>query len=334
MLQEVQMKRFILPVVVSFLFGIFFTVPSFAEGNRSISILYTGSVKGTVDPCLSCACDKNGSGGLARRAQMIESIRKSEPSVLLLDCGAVFDDKKDTAELQLQAMERMGYDALNLGGPEFNFGKEFLEDAHSKISFPYVASNLLSRGSRIPWIREYVIKEVGGIKVAILGVLDGFKQRPDREQVKGLEVLPPETALNRLLPEVRAKADLVVLLSQFGAKKTHELVNAVKGVDVAISSGDDDQFPAKVDEKTVLLHTLYLGRTMGLVKITLDEKRTLSVNESRHVPLDQSIPGNEQVLALVETHKKEQKRKEEQSKREVLKLTPQQFMEWYQKQQL
>ncbi len=77
-------------------------------------------------------------------------------------------------------MERMGYDALNLGGPEFNFGKEFLEQTRSLVSFPYIASNLLYGGSRLPWTREYVIKEVGGIKVAILGILDpdGLAQLP------------------------------------------------------------------------------------------------------------------------------------------------------------
>jgi len=90
-------------------------------------------------------------------------------------------------ELHLQAMERMGYDALNLGGPEFIFGKEFLEQTRSRVSFPYIASNLLYGGSRLPWTREYIIKEVGGIKVAILGILDpdGLAQLPDREQVKG-----------------------------------------------------------------------------------------------------------------------------------------------------
>ena len=141
-------------------------------------------------------------------------------------------------------MERMGYDALNLGGPEFSFGKEFLEQTRSLVSFPYIASNLLYGGSRLPWTREYIIKEVGGIKVAILGILDpdGLAQLPDREQVKGLEVIPPEAALERLLPEVRGKADLVILLSLLDAEKTLALAKAVKGVDVAISSVSDDAF--------------------------------------------------------------------------------------------
>ena len=85
---------------------------------------------------------------------MIESIRNSEPSVLLLDCGAVFDDNKDTAELQLQAMGLMGYDALNLGSPELIFGREFLERSRSSVPFPYISSNLLSGGGRLPMLLE------------------------------------------------------------------------------------------------------------------------------------------------------------------------------------
>jgi 4-hydroxybenzoate polyprenyltransferase len=51
-LQEVQMKRFILPLLLllSLLFGIFFPAASFAEGDKSITILYTGFVKGNIDP--------------------------------------------------------------------------------------------------------------------------------------------------------------------------------------------------------------------------------------------------------------------------------------------
>ena len=271
---------------------------------------------------------------------MIESIRKGDPSVLLLDSGAVFGDQKDTAELQLQAMELMGYDALNLGSPEFNFGKEFLEHTRSQISFPYVASNLLYGGSRLPWTREYIIKEVGGIKVAILGISDPDRlaKLPDQEQAKGLGVIPPEAALNRLLPEVRGKADLVILLSQFDIEKTLALAKAVKGVDVMISSGNDNPYfaPEPGNENTVLLQTGSLGKTMGLIKITLDEKRALRVSERRYVPLDSSVPDNEEIKRLLEPFKKAQVTKQEkvlQEQMERLKLSPEEFMERYRKEQ-
>ncbi len=236
-------------------------------------------------------------------------------------------------------MELMGYDALNLGSPEFNFGKEFLEHARSSVSFPYIASNLLYAGSRLPWTREYLIKEVGGIKVAILGILDpvGLAQLPDQGQVKGLEVIPPETALNRLLAEVRGKADLVILLSQFDAEKTLALAEAVQGIDVAISSGSDDPFFAKASEKTVLLQTGSLGKILGLLKITLDEKPALSVSERRYIPLDGFVQDNGEIARLVEKHKQAQvtakQRKTRKGLMEGLQLSPEEFMERYRKEQ-
>ncbi len=45
------MKRFFFPILLTLLLGITFPLASFAEGNRTITILYTGSVKGTIDPC-------------------------------------------------------------------------------------------------------------------------------------------------------------------------------------------------------------------------------------------------------------------------------------------
>jgi 2',3'-cyclic-nucleotide 2'-phosphodiesterase (5'-nucleotidase family) len=268
---------------------------------------------------------------------MIESIRKDKRSVLLLDCGAVFDPQSDNVELHLKAMERMGYDALNLGSPELYLGKESLERTHSQVSFPYIASNLLYGGGRLPWIREYVIKDVGGIKVAILGILDpdDLQKIPSQDDAKGFEVMPPRAALERLLSEVRGKADLVILLSQLGEAKTLALVEAVRGIDVAIFS-ERNYLVTPTEKNVIILQTGSRGTTMGLLTITLDDKRVLSVSERRDVPLDRSVPDNERILGLVETYKKEQAIKEEKMKKELmegLQLTPEEFMKRYREKQ-
>jgi 5'-nucleotidase/UDP-sugar diphosphatase len=269
---------------------------------------------------------------------MIESIRKGEPSVLLLDSGAVFDHQSDNAKLHLQAMELMGYDALNLGIPELLLGKEFLERTSSQVTFPYIASNLLYGGSRLPWTREYVIKEVGGMKVAILGILDpdDLKKIPPHDDVKGFTVISPGDALDRLLPEVRGKADLVILLSQLGEARTLALVEAARGIDVAISSRPGSVLKVKPPENAaVILDAGSEGLTMGLVTITLDGKRVL-MSEGRDVPLDLSVPDNKRILGLVETYKKEQAIKEEKMEKERmewLQLTPEEFIKRYRERQ-
>jgi len=45
------MKRFLFLLLFSLLFGISFPLASVAGSARTITILYTGSVKGTIDPC-------------------------------------------------------------------------------------------------------------------------------------------------------------------------------------------------------------------------------------------------------------------------------------------
>jgi len=269
---------------------------------------------------------------------MIESIRKNEQAVLLLDGGSLFANDGGKADLLVNAMEMMGYDALNLGSTEFFLGKEFLQHTRSHVSFPYIASNLLDGGSRLPWTREYVIKEVGGIRVAILGILDPdlFAQLPNKGQIKEFQVISPETVLNRLLPEVKEKADLVILLSQLGPGRTQALVKAVTGIDVAISSGDADPYFSQTAEKPFVLHTGNLGKAIGLLRLTLDQKRMLSVGENRHVLLDKSVPDNEQVARLVEVHKKTEAVKQEKLQKELmegLQLSPEEFMERYRKEQ-
>lgn len=264
---------------------------------------------------------------------MIESIRREKQSLLLLDCGAVFNNEKDNAELHLKAMDRMGYDALNLGLPELSLGKAFLERMHSQVSFPYIASNLLYGGSRPHWIREYIIKDVGGIKVAILGIFDpdDLKQVPFLDGERKFETIPPKVALERLLPEIRQNVDLVVLLSHLYETQTLELVREVSGIDVTIFSKRGH--PIKLSGKSIiLLRAESEGMTLGLATITLDDKRTISMSEKRNVRLDDSVPDHEEILALIEAHKKEQKLKAEKMEKELmegLQLTPEEFMRRY-----
>jgi 5'-nucleotidase len=62
-------------------------------------------------------------GGLARRASYVKSVRVRESNLLLLDAGGVFgghdEGARRRAEVLIEGMSLMGYDALNLGDEEF-----------------------------------------------------------------------------------------------------------------------------------------------------------------------------------------------------------------------
>jgi hypothetical protein len=79
-----------------------------------------------------------------------------------------------------------------------------------------------------------------------------------------------------------------------------------------------------------------MGRVLGLVKINLDEKRGVSVNEQRYVPLNNCVPENREVATLVEEFIKARAIREANMKKELmegLKLTPEEFIKRSRKEQ-
>ncbi|MCX5839531.1 MAG: hypothetical protein NTW71_13615 [Deltaproteobacteria bacterium] len=173
--------------------------------------------------------------------------------------------------------------------------------------------------------------------MAILGILDpnDLLQIPGWDDVKGFEITSPEAVLKRLLPEVRGKADLVILLSQLYEAKTRALMGAVRGIDAAIFSKRDYRVKPS-EENVILLRAESEGMALGRVTVTLDDKRVPQVVNRRSVQLGDSVPDNVEILGLVEAYKKEQEIKEEKRKKDLmegLQLTPDEFMERYRKKQ-
>ena len=271
---------------------------------------------------------------------MIESIRNTEDHVLLLDSGDVFADRGQRLRLKtdviLKAMDLMGYNALNLGSREFFFGLDFLKSVSSTISFPFISSNLVYDKSRFPWIKNHIIKNAGGLRVAILGVMpvEAFENIPDQESLKNLKIIPPETALKNLLPEVRKKADFVILLSQLGFEATTSLVDKLNGVDLAISYGRKRMGRPDKGE-TLVVNTGSQGKSLGSLQITMGENGKIVEHQWKTIKLDESVADDERIAKLVKDNfpKKATRKELKQEMNELLKLSPHEYIEMLHKKQ-
>jgi 5'-nucleotidase len=82
-----------------------------------------------IDPFLPTIRNPN-MGGVARRASLIETIRKEDPNVLLLDAGDIFQGTPYFnyygGELEFKLMSMMQYDASTIGNHDFDNGVEGL----------------------------------------------------------------------------------------------------------------------------------------------------------------------------------------------------------------
>jgi 2',3'-cyclic-nucleotide 2'-phosphodiesterase (5'-nucleotidase family) len=251
----------------------------------------------------------------------------------------VFDTNQDTALFLLKTMDLMKYDALSLGAPDLQFGYEFIEKSRAEVSFPYVASNLIYKDGPPASSLGYIIKETGGIKVAIFGVVDpeDLAKFISPKEAENLRAVPPETALAPLVSEARTKADLVVLLSQLPNAKLVSLMNAVKGIDLAITAGCYETTKEKPPAESMVINIRgNKGVTLGILKIALDGKGAAKIKEDQHIELNDSFTEDPEIAKRMEAHKNALKIKEEKEKKELeagLQMTPEEFMKQYQKQQ-
>lgn len=281
--------------------------------------------------------------------------------MLLLDCGGMFPiqgaNRKRIAELSLKAMERMNYTAMNLGWNEVWSGTDFLEAVSPRgVTFPMLTSNLVYKENRRPFGEKYVIRTVGDVNVGILGIMPveppAVKAPPSSGPCPNkrsgqtnekmtltdpLEIIPPETALKALLPEVRSKADVVILLSQCRFKATTDLVGKLEGIDLAISGQRvNPEYPKSM--KTPVLEAAYMGKSLNSVKLTLDDNGRIIQHRKNRVRLTEIIPSDPRILEIIgdDIQKKirdEELQKLEKEAEELLKLSPQQYFEMLLKEQ-
>jgi hypothetical protein len=200
-------------------------------------VAFTADTEGHVGPCLECP-GHSGLGGLARRATAVARLRAQGP-VLLLDAGNALygpDSIAGNGAVIVAAYNGLAYDAVHLTPRDFRLGKPALADAVKAATFDVVSANLLDADSGRPVARPFVVKDVGGRRVAVIGLSEppaGMDYLPHlKRQLAGVKIVPPAEALAQWLPKAKAEADNVVLLYYGPAGGAKRIADAA-GKDVA-----------------------------------------------------------------------------------------------------
>lgn len=183
------------------------------EQDASIAILYTGDTLGKLVPLQR---EKVPSGGLARRAAMISTIRERERHVLVFDAGDTFfagPENNRINETMVQAMNAMGYDALGLGQVDFSLGEQELKNLVSLAKFPIICSNLVFEDGLQAWIAPHVVLNSAKARIGVLSIVPPDFDNP----IQGAHFIGPREAINRQIQLLQGQVDAFVLLTQYDA---------------------------------------------------------------------------------------------------------------------
>lgn len=199
--------------------------------TTTVTIVYTGDTYGILGY-------PGWPGGLARRKTALDDLRSKVPHLLTLDTGNSVSpfsfSRFDKGELTIQAMESMGYDVLNLGSHEFDYGQERLLEISKKLRL--LSSNISRTGKSGPFVNESIIKEFNGVKIGIIGLCDpNVEQETIVGNFKGLQVLDTEGTLKGLTAEIKTQTDLIILLSNIPGETVNKLAEHLPDIDIIIS---------------------------------------------------------------------------------------------------
>jgi 5'-nucleotidase len=214
--------------------------------TKQLTILHTNDVHSHIDSFPANHPKYANMGGIAKRATLIETIKKENPNVVLLDAGDSFQGTPYFnyygGELEFKLMSMLGYDATTIGNHEFDNGVEGLAAQIPNAKFDilnanYDFSNTIMHGLTKPY--KIIVKD--GIKIGIFGLgveLEGLVDKKMYKETVYLDPVEIATDVAKKLKHVE-KCDLIICLSHLGYTYSSE-PNKVSDIKLAAATQDID----------------------------------------------------------------------------------------------
>lgn len=171
--------------------GLFCTAPQIARATGAlsgddvvqISILHTTDLHGHILPTSDYAGNAD-LGGFARCVTQIRRWRRQNRNSILIDAGDVYQGTdvslRTNGALMIDLFNHLKFDAWIVGNHEFDWGLETFVNAVARSEMPVLAANMSIEGKptgEIPYsksplgtIQPSLLKEIAGIKIAIIGI--------------------------------------------------------------------------------------------------------------------------------------------------------------------
>ena len=260
-----------------------------------ISILHTTDIHGHILP----TSDYDGNpdrGGLARCVTQIRRWRRQNPNSILIDVGDVYQGTdvslRSKGELMIDLFNHLGYDAWVIGNHEFDWGIEAFHQALQRSTMPVLAANTILEGAPagafadrehpLAKIQPFILKEIAGIKLAIIGITTpGMSFWLPREFTRGIDFEHPVEPVRRAIARARSeRADAIVLTGHMGLKPRtggDDFANSVTAltsefldVPVFIAGHTHQAIPSRLTNGVLFTQADHFGIHVGRVDLLFD----------------------------------------------------------------
>ena len=310
--------------------GLVSSVPTLASAAATlnpdtvcISILHTTDLHGHILPTF----DYDGNpdrGGLARCATQLRRWQRESPNSILIDVGDVYQGTdvslRNKGALMIDLLNHLEYDAWVVGNHEFDWGMECFEHALQQSNMPVLAANMLMEGKlaggfpdtkhAFAKIQPFILKEIEGIKLAIVGVTTpgmAFWLWP--EFTRGLDFRHPVEPVRRAIARAKSRgADAIVLTGHMGLKARtggDDFANTVMAltsefpeIAVFIAGHTHQDVPSRLTNGVLFTQADHFGIHVGRVDLLFDRNsKKLLRREAISELMDNRLAFDQMVLS-------------------------------------
>ena len=255
-------------------------------------------------------------GGFAHLATLIKRLKADRPNALLLDGGDTWQGSATAlwskGQDMIDACKLLGVKVMT-GHWEFTLGAKRVEevvknDFAGKIDF--LAQNIKTADFDDPVFKPYVMREIGGVPVAIIG--QAFPYTPianPRYLVPDWTFGIQEEPLRKVVAEARAKgAHAVILLSHNGMDVDLKLASRVPGIDAIMGGHTHDGVPQAVvvansGGQTLVTNAGSNGKFLGVLDLDIKDKRVAGYRYKLLPVFSNLLPADREMQTLIDRHR-------------------------------
>jgi len=312
-----------------------------APQRAHVVILGTTDMHGRIFP-IDYYTNKYDNVGIAKVATLVKEARKTDPTLLLVDSGDTiqgtpleyFHNKRNNTppDPMMLAMSALHYDAMTVGNHEYNFGLKVLEKARSEAKFPWLSANTYNtqvKGDPSNYHTPYIIKEVNGVRVGILGLttpgIPNWENAPNYEGLEFRETVSEAKKWVRVLRDL-GKVDLVAITMHMGieedlrtgTKSPSQVANEnaaiaiarqVPGVDVILMGHTHRDVPSLIVNGVLLTQANRWASHLARVDVYLEKDESgrwhVVAKQSRTIPVTEKTALDSEIAALGQPYDKE-----------------------------
>ncbi|KPJ60237.1 MAG: hypothetical protein AMJ46_07960 [Latescibacteria bacterium DG_63] len=240
---------------------------------------------------------------MARRATFVLERTSRDSHTLVVDSGGFLSNdpgKRLAAEYISRSLGALGCEAINIGHFDLTFGGNFLLHMKDAYRLPLLSTNIFHADRRTPFVERWIIKRlgatrifgipVGGVRIAILGLVSGGAIPRVEADDPELVVTDPVASIEAALHRIRGRYDILILLAQMPFEHALEVARQIEEIDVIVAGVDWRIRPVPlVAGRQIFVHPSDQGKYVGIVDVAVRAGMRPQFVGGELVPLDVDI---------------------------------------------